>query len=213
MQTKKGQNIEDKSMKIIESEIGSHAYNNEEWSIVKRIIHSTADFDFARNNKIVFNKDVIEKGIKSLVSGNNIIIDVNAVWGGLNKQNLSYFKNKIICKISESKTRKIAKIKNKTVSQMAMRESIEYMDNSIIAIGNAPTALLEVISMIKENVIKPSIVIGIPVGFISAAESKHELQMMNKIPSITNIGRKGGSSCASAIINALFKLNYSRSSF
>ena len=87
-----------------------------------------------------------------------------------------------------------------------MREATDYMNGNIIAIGNAPTALLEVIKMCDEQIITPSLIIGIPVGFISASESKEQLIKNYTIPFITNVGRKGGSACAAAIINALFKL-------
>ncbi len=205
MQTKKGQLIENKSMQIIEREIGFHQYNYYEWNIVKRVIHTTADFDFAKNNKIIFHKSAIKNGIDVLKNGGNIVVDVNGVIGGLNKQNIVDFKNGIICNISNTAVKKNAKKHSKTVAQVAMRESAKYMDNSIIAIGNAPTALLEVINMCKEKIIKPSLIVGIPVGFVSASESKEKLRKICDVAFITNIGRKGGSPCASAIINALFK--------
>ena len=91
MQTEKGQSIEDQSMQIIDSEIGSHHYNEQEWPIVRRIIHATADFDFAKDSKIIFHKDAIKNGIDALKNGCNIIVDVNGVIGGLNKQNLKDF--------------------------------------------------------------------------------------------------------------------------
>ncbi len=203
MITEKGKSIEDRSMEIIESEIGSHPYSLDEWTIVKRVIHSTADFDFARENKIIFHKDAIKKGIKALQSGCAIIVDVNGVVGGLNKDNLEKFGNRVICNISEPSVVSEAKKLNKTRAQTSMRMASKDMNGGIVAIGNAPTALLEVIRMIKEDVTQPSLVIGIPVGFVCASESKDELRTLD-IPYITNLGRKGGSPCASAIINALY---------
>lgn len=205
MLTEKGQSIEDASMQIIENEIGSHNYNKKEWAIVRRVIHSTADFDFAKNNSIIFHNDAIENGINALKMGCSIVADVNGVVGLINKQRVKEFNNNIICKISDSKVALQAQKENKTKSQMSMRMSSTDIDGGIVVIGNAPTALLEIIQMIKENSIKPALVVGIPVGFISAAESKKELAKMN-IPFITNIGRKGGSPSAAAIINALYKL-------
>jgi len=203
MITEKGKSIEDRSMEIIESEIGSHPYSLDEWTIVKRVIHSTADFDFARENKIIFHKDAIKKGIKALQSGCAIIVDVNGVVGGLNKDNLEKFGNRVICNISEPSVVSEAKKLNKTRAQTSMRMASKDMNGGIVAIGNAPTALLEVIRMIKEDVTQPSLVIGIPVGFVCASESKDELRTLD-IPYITNLGRKGGSPCASAIVNALY---------
>lgn len=206
MQTKKGQSIEDASMQMIEDEIGDHQFNEKEWPIVRRIIHSTADFDFANKNKIIFHKNAIENGMNALKQGCSIVVDVNGVIGGLNKQNLKDFGNKIICNISRPEIMEIAKKEGKTRSQIAMREAKLDINGGIVAIGNAPTALLEVIKMIKEGIVKPALIIGIPVGFICAAESKEELSRLKETPFITNLGRKGGSSSASAIINALFKL-------
>lgn len=205
MLTEKGQSIEDASMQIIENEIGLHNYNEKEWSIVRRVIHSTADFDFARNNSIIFHNDAIENGLNALKSGCSIIADVNGVVGLINKQHVKEFKNNIICKISDPDVNLQAKRENKTKSQMSMRIASSNIDGGIVVIGNAPTALLEVIQMIKENVVKPALVIGMPVGFISAAESKDELTKVD-VPFITNKGRKGGSPSAAAIINALYKL-------
>ncbi len=205
MQTRKGQSIEDESMEIIEREIGSHTYSDMEWPIVRRIIHATADFDFAGKNKIVFHKDAIKSGTSALKNGCNIITDVNGVIGGLNKQNPKDFGNDIICNISDPGLAERAKQVNKTRAQMSMRVAASKMNGGIVVIGNAPTALLEVIKMIRVWALKPALVIGIPVGFVSAAESKEELQTID-VPFITNVGRKGGSSCAASIVNALFKL-------
>ena len=205
MQTRKGQSIEDASMQIIENEIGSHNYNEKEWPIVRRVIHSTADFDFAKNNAIIFQHDAIKNGINALKEGCSIVVDVNGVSGLLNKQNLKQYGNQLVCKISDPQIAEIAKREGKTRSQISMRESKEEIDDGIVVIGNAPTALLEVIDMIRESLVKPALIVGMPVGFISAAESKYELQTVNA-PYITNKGRKGGSSTAAAIVNALFKL-------
>jgi len=205
LQTRKGQSIENESMEIIDREVGSHPYSDMEWPIVRRIIHATADFDFAGKNKIVLHKDAIKSGTSALKNGCSIIIDVNGVIGGLNKQNPKDFGNDIICNISDPGLAERAKQENKTRAQMSMRVAASEMNGGIVAIGNAPTALLEVIKMIREGVTKPALVIGIPVGFVSAAESKEELQTID-VPFITNVGRKGGSSCAASIVNALFKL-------
>ncbi|AJM91362.1 MULTISPECIES: precorrin-8X methylmutase [Nitrosopumilus] len=206
MQTKKGQSIEDASMQMIENEIGFHSYNEKEWPIVRRIIHSTADFDFADKNRIIFHKDAIESGMKALKSGCSIVVDVNGVIGGLNKQNPKDFGNDIVCNISKPEIMELAKKEGKTRSQVSMRIAKSDIDGGIVAIGNAPTALQEVIKMVKEGIVKPALIIGIPVGFICAAESKEELSKLEETPFITNLGRKGGSSSASAIINAIFKL-------
>ena len=206
MQTRKGQGIEDESMQIIDDEVGPHQYDKFEWPIVRRVIHATADFDFAGKNKIIFHKDAVMNGINALKEGCSIVVDVNGVIGGMNKQNPKDFGNKVICNISDPDIAEQAKKENKTRSQMSMRAATSEINGGVVAIGNAPTALLEVIQMISEGITKPALVIGIPVGFVAAAESKEELQMID-VPFITNTGRKGGSSCAASIVNALFKLS------
>ena len=205
MQTSKGQSIEDASMQIIESEVGEHGYGGQEWQIVRRIIHSTADFDFAGKNKVVFHKDAIRGGIDAIREKCSIVVDVNGVIGGMNKQNPRDFGNEVVCNISDSAVTERAKKENKTRSQVSMRAAAHEMHGGIVAVGNAPTALLEVIQMVREGAARPALVIGIPVGFVCAAESKEELLGVD-VPFITNTGRKGGSSAASAIINALYKL-------
>jgi len=205
MQTRKGQGIEDESMQIIDDEVGPHQYDKLEWPIVRRVIHATADFDFAGKNKIVFHKDAIMNGINALKEGCSIVVDVNGVIGGMNKQNPKDFGNKVICNISDPDIAERAKKENKTRSQISMRAAASEMNGGIVIIGNAPTALLEVIQMISEGIAKPALIIGIPVGFVAAAESKEKLQTID-VPYITNAGRKGGSSCAASIVNALFKL-------
>ena len=205
MQTRKGQSIEDESMQIIVNEIGNHPYNEQEWPIVRRIIHSTADFDFARDNKIIFHENAVQSGLDALKNGCSIIVDVNGIVGLMNKQNPKDFGNNVICNISEPSLMDAAKKEGKTRAQMSMRIAKEDMNGGIVVIGNAPTALLEVMEMVGEGITKPALVIGIPVGFVSAVESKEELAKMD-IPFITNQGRKGGSPCASAIVNALYKL-------
>ena len=206
MQTRKGQGIEDESMQIIDDEVGPHQYDKFEWPIVRRVIHATADFDFAGKNKIIFHKDAVMNGINALKEGCSIVVDVNGVIGGMNKQNPKDFGNKVICNISDPDIAEQAKKENKTRSQMSMRAAASEINGGVVAIGNAPTALLEVIQMISEGITKPALIIGIPVGFVAAAESKEELQIID-VPFITNTGRKGGSSCAASIVNALFKLS------
>jgi precorrin-8X/cobalt-precorrin-8 methylmutase len=169
------------------------------------VIHSTADFDFAGKNGLVFHKDAVSSGLEALKSGKNIIVDVNGIIGLLNKQNLTDYKTNVICDISNPDVVKEATKLDKTRAQTAMRIRAKEMNGSVVVIGNAPTALLEVIQMVKENITRPSLIVGVPVGFVCAAESKDDLQKLD-IPFITNKGRKGGTPCASAIINALFKI-------
>jgi len=139
MQTEKGQSIEDASMQMIEDEVGIHQYNEKQWPIVRRVIHSTADFDFAGKNKIIFHKDSIESSMNALRNGCSIVVDVNGVIGGLNKQNLKDFGNNIVCNISSPEIMELAKKEGKTRSQVSMRAaSCSYWKCTYCPIGSNP---------------------------------------------------------------------------
>jgi precorrin-8X/cobalt-precorrin-8 methylmutase len=199
--------IEENSMKIIELEIGSHGYSELQWNVVRRVIHATADFDFAKPDKngIIFSTKSIENAFEAFKKKRHIVVDVDMVQSGINKKSVAKIGTNLICNISNKDVIDISKKENKTRSTMAMRHSSKEIDGGIVVVGNAPTALYEVIKMINENIVKPLLVIGLPVGFVSAAESKYELSRTN-VAFITNTGRKGGSSAASSIINALMLL-------
>jgi len=169
------------------------------------MIHATADFDFAGKNKIIFHENAISSGMSALKNGCSIICDVNGLVGFLNKQNTKDFGNEVICNISNPNVIEAAKKEGKTRAEVSMRIVASEMNGGIVAIGSAPTALYEIIKMVDEGITKPALIIGIPVGFIAAAESKDKLQTTS-VPFITNIGRKGGSSCVASTVNALFKL-------
>jgi precorrin-8X/cobalt-precorrin-8 methylmutase len=201
--------IEKKSFDIIDSEIGSHDYNEREWVIVRRVIHATADFDFARTGKIRFHENAIESAFNAIMSRCNIVTDVDMVLAAINKKSLADLRLGTACHISDGKVAEEARKSGRTRSETAMRHAARDMDGGMVAIGNAPTALYEVISMIREGVTRPALVVGIPVGFVSAPESKEELAKMD-VPFITNMGRKGGSPAASSIINAILLLYQSK---
>jgi precorrin-8X/cobalt-precorrin-8 methylmutase len=201
--------IEKQSFDIIESEIGNHNYTDEEWAIVRRVIHATADFDFARSDRIIFSKDAIESAYVAFSKHSHIVTDVEMVLHGINKKSLTDIGLTGVCLINDPKLKEISKTSNKTRSELAMRESANMINNGVVIIGNAPTALYEVISMIEKKEISPLLVIGIPVGFVSALESKRDLTKVD-VPFITNTGRKGGSSAASSIINSLMLMYLSK---
>lgn len=201
--------IENESFAKIDGEVGVHTYDELEWAIVRRVIHATADFDFAGKEKITFHGDVFASAFKAIEDECHILSDVEMVLSGINKQLTKELNLKTLCRISDISVIKYSRDNNLTRSQVAMDFSAAQIQNGIVVIGNAPTALFQLISMIRENRVKPALVIGIPVGFISALESKREL-LRTPIPSITNIGRKGGSAAASSIINALMLIHKSR---
>jgi precorrin-8X/cobalt-precorrin-8 methylmutase len=203
--------IEKKSFEIIDSEIGSHDYDELQWAIVRRVIHATADFDFSGRGKILFHKKAIESAFAAIKNKCTIVTDVDMVLAAINKKSLADLGLRTACYISDSKVAEEARKSGRTRSETAMRHAAKDMDGGIVAIGNAPTALYEVISMIREGVTKPALVVGIPVGFVFAPESKEELAKMD-VPFITNIGRKGGSPAASSIMNAILLLYQSKQS-
>jgi len=197
--------IEKKSFEIIDSEIGSHNYTGPQWAIVRRVIHATADFDFAGRGKILFHEKAIESAFNAIRSKCTVVTDVDMVLAAINKKSLADLDLKTACYISDGKVMEDARRSGRTRSETAMRHAARDMDGGIVAIGNAPTALYEVINMVREGATKPALVVGIPVGFVSAPESKEELARMD-VPFITNIGRKGGSPAASSIMNAMLLL-------
>jgi precorrin-8X/cobalt-precorrin-8 methylmutase len=207
--SEKAYDIESRSFKIIEAEVGNHPYNALEWSIVRRAIHSTADFDFAGSQRLIFGPDALASSFDAIKNKCSIVTDVEMVRVALNKTLLSIFGLKTVCNISNETVISKSRTLNKTRSELAMRYSVEDMAGGIIAIGNAPTALYETIKMINEGIVNPALVIGIPVGFVSAVESKRELAI-TKVPFITNNGRKGGSPIASSILNAIMLLYQQR---
>jgi precorrin-8X/cobalt-precorrin-8 methylmutase len=210
--SQKAFDIEKRSFEIIESEVGDHQYNENEWVIVRRVIHATADFDFADKGKIIFHKKAIESAFNALRERCTIVTDVDMVLTAISKKSIIDLGLKAVCYISDSMVAEQAHRLGKTRSETAMRRAAKDMDGGIVAIGNAPTALYEVISMVREGITKPAVVVGIPVGFVSAAESKEELAKMHNLPFITNVGRKGGSSAVSSIINAIMLLYQSKRS-
>lgn len=203
--SEKSLSIEERSLNIVESEIGPHDYSLDEWLIVRRVIHATADFDFARSGKIVFTKNAIKSAFQSFSEKRVILTDVEMVRSGINKRSLEKIGVEAICNISDERVILESKNSNKTRSAVAMRNAISLIDHGILAIGNAPTALLEVINIIKDGSATPALIIGLPVGFVSASDSKAEL-MKTKIEYVTNLGRKGGSPAVSSIVNALMLL-------
>ncbi|MED3999058.1 precorrin-8X methylmutase [Priestia aryabhattai] len=194
------QQIEGKSFEMITEELGPHPFTDEQYPIVQRVIHASADFELGRS--MLFHPDAIQAGIKAIRSGKQVVADVQMVQVGTNKQRIEKHGGKIKVYISDPDVMEEAKRLNTTRAIISMRKAIKEADGGIFAIGNAPTALLELIRLIKEGEAKPGLVIGLPVGFVSAAESKEELAKLD-VPFITNIGRKGGSTVTVAALNAI----------
>ncbi|ELK41307.1 cobalt-precorrin-8X methylmutase [Brevibacillus agri BAB-2500] len=184
------QEIEDMSFQIITDELGEHPFTAEQFPVVQRVIHASADFDLGRS--LVFHPDAVQSGIEAIRSGKIVVADVQMVQVGISKNRIEKFGGQVKVYISDRDVMEEAKRLNTTRAIISMRKAVKEADGGIFCIGNAPTALLELIRMVKEGEAKPGLVIGMPVGFVSAAESKEELAKLD-IPFITNIGRKGGS--------------------
>ncbi len=196
----KPQEIEDLSFKIIEEEAGDHGFNEQEWPIVRRMIHTSADFEYIKS--IRFNGDAVEKGIRAIRSGCKIITDTNMARVGTRKKEIESFGGSVSCLIGDAGVAKTAKKNGTTRALAAVDMACDTLGQGIYVVGNAPTALLRLIDHIKDNKVNPALVIGFPVGFVNAAESKDALMELS-IPYITNKGRKGGSNIAASVVNAL----------
>lgn len=194
------QEIEEKSFEMITEELGEHTFTQEQYPVVQRVIHASADFELGRS--LIFHPRAIEAGIAAIRAGKLVVADVQMVQVGISKPRIEQFGGDVRVYISDKDVMEEAKRLNTTRAIISIRKAIKEADGAIYAIGNAPTALLELIRLVKEGIAKPGLIVGVPVGFVSAAESKDELAKLD-IPFITNIGRKGGSPVAVAAVNAL----------
>lgn len=194
------EDIESRSFQIISQELGDKPFDPIEEPVIKRVIHTTADFDYYDN--LVFSKDAVVKGMEALKRGAVIVSDTQMVRAGINKPTLEALGGEAQCFISHEEVVKRAKENGTTRSTASMDMAMEIKRPLILAIGNAPTALVRLYELIKEGRIKPELIIGVPVGFVNVVESK-ELIMALDVPYIVAKGRKGGSNVAAAICNAM----------
>ncbi len=195
--------IEDLSFKIIDREAGDHGFSMEKWSIVRRMIHTSADFEY--KTTVRFHPDALEVGLKAIKTGKKIITDTNMAKAGINKKGLEKFGVEVLCLINDQEIIEKAKKTGSTRAKVAVDASLVEMENGIYVVGNAPTALLRLVELIRQGRAKPALIVGLPVGFVNAAESKAELVEMD-FPYISNTGRKGGSNVAASVVNAIVKL-------
>lgn len=191
--------IEERSFEIIGEEMGPHSFSDEELMIVKRTIHTTADFEY--KDLVEISKDAIKTAKELFKKGATIYTDTNMALNGINKRTLTKTNSKVICYVNEEVVHKEAKEKGITRSMAAVEKACN--DNvDIFVFGNAPTALFRLKELIKEGKANPKLIIAVPVGFVGAAESKENMDELN-IPYIRVKGRKGGSTVAASIVNAL----------
>ena len=188
----KPQNIEDLSFKIIDKEAGHHGFDGLQWPIVRRMIHTSADFEYIKS--VRFHKNAITAGIKAIQNNCSIFTDTNMAKSGIRINAKCFIKDEdVVKKATDS---------NLTRAEVAVEKACDLMDNGIYVIGNAPTALLHLIDLVKQGRAKPALIVGFPVGFVNAAESKDALMELD-YPYISNKGRKGGSNIAASVVNAL----------
>lgn len=192
--------IEERSFAIIEEELGSLGRKPEEAKVVKRVVHATADPEFA--DLIEISSGAISSGKDGLNNGSNVVTDVNMLKSGINGKILAELGGDLSCYISDKKVADRAQEQGITRSRVAMRLAVGLEENRVFAIGNAPTALNELIDLVEGGEVEPDLVVGTPVGFVGAASAKESLSEM-EIPFITVQGRKGGSAVAASIINSL----------
>ncbi|HDH05840.1 MAG TPA: precorrin-8X methylmutase [Nitrospirae bacterium] len=204
----KPEEIEKKSFDIISGEVDLSDLPEERLPVVKRVIHTTADFEFKRS--LVFHDDAIKSGVAAIRAGKDILTDVEMVRTGINRKLLERWDGKVVCNIQNTEHRARSTDDNKTRAEAGIEEALKENNNiGIVAIGNAPTALYKTIEILNDSELRTAnselLVIGVPVGFVKAVESKVFLAGQG-FPFITNISRKGGSTVAVAIVNALLKM-------
>lgn len=209
--TAAGAAIEHDSFAIIDREVAHHDYTAEQWPVVRRMIHASADFEF--NGLAAFHPEAIIAGVNAVLRGGApIVADVEMICAGLSPVRLKHFGLSVHQFISDADVIERAKQENTTRAVQSMRKAhrLGLLDGALVGIGNAPTALIETVRLIREEGVRPALVIGIPVGFVSAAESKEILAQLNEVPWIIARGRKGGSTLVVAALHALLALAESR---
>ncbi|MCD8098199.1 MAG: precorrin-8X methylmutase [Lachnospiraceae bacterium] len=192
--------IEKRSMEIITSELGGRTWPEPEFSIVKRCIHTSADFDYADN--LCFSENAAMLGVEALRRGACIVTDTKMAWSGINKKILADYGGEAFCFMSDEDVAREAKERECTRAAICMERGAALEREVIFAVGNAPTALIRLYELIQEQKVNPALIIGAPVGFVNVVEAK-ELIMTAGVPYIVPRGRKGGSNIAATICNAM----------
>ncbi len=196
----KPMDIEKRSMEIITGLLGDRSFPADQAPVVKRVIHTTADFDYADN--LVFSPDAVRLGLEALKSGCDIVTDTQMARSGINKTILAKLGGQVYCFMSDPDVAAEAKERGVTRATVSMEKAAKLEKPCIFAVGNAPTALIALHELMEAKKISPALVIGVPVGFVNVVESK-ELILGSGVPHIVARGRKGGSNVAAAICNAM----------
>jgi len=200
--------IENRSFEIITQELGDIVLEEEKAPIIKRVIHTTADFEYA--DTLVFSENAVAKALEALERGASIVTDTQMAKAGINKKVLKKYGGEVFCFMSDEDVADTARQKGTTRATASMDKASLLDKELIFAIGNAPTALIRLYELMEEGKLNPALIIGVPVGFVNVVQSK-ELVIQSGCPHIVARGRKGGSNVAAAICNALlYMLNKER---
>jgi len=195
--------IERRSFEIITQLLGEQVIPAENELVVKRVIHTTADFDYAEN--LAFSDHAVAQGIAALRAGCDIVTDTQMARSGINKRVLERFGGEVLCFMSDVDVANEAKERGVTRATVSMERAARLKGPLILALGNAPTALVRACELMEAGELSPALVIGVPVGFVNVVESK-ELLLTEQVPYIVARGRKGGSNVAACICNAMLYL-------
>lgn len=194
-------NIEMRSFEIIQEEMGDIKLEKEIEPIVKRVIHTSADFDYLTS--MCFSKNAVKNAKEALKNGATIVTDTNMAYSGINKKAAAKYGVNIHCFMAEADVAAEAMERGETRATVSMERASKIQGPVIFAIGNAPTALIKLYEIIKEGIFKPELIIGVPVGFVNVVEAKELIMSLENVEYIVAKGRKGGSNIAAAICNAL----------
>lgn len=198
------ENIEKRSFEIISQELGERSFDPLEEPVIKRCIHTSADFDYA--DTLVFSPGAVRRALEAVRSGALIVTDTNMGKAGVNKNVLASFGGEAVCFMADPDVAKAAKEEGTTRAVASMKKAAALAEETdrplILAVGNAPTALVEICALLDQGKIDPALVIGVPVGFVNVVAAK-EMLLEKDVPSIVARGRKGGSNIAAAICNAI----------
>ena len=195
------QDIEKRSFEIITEELGEVSLIPGTEPIVKRCIHTSADFEYAKSLK--FSEDAVQRAMDAIRDGAWIVTDTQMGKSGINKKKLAQYGGEVCCFMSDEETANMAEEQGTTRAVASMERAAKLDKKLIFAIGNAPTALIRLYEMIQEGRLKPELIIGVPVGFVNVVQSKELILSLNDTPYIVARGRKGGSNIAACICNAL----------
>ncbi|PWJ52171.1 precorrin-8X methylmutase [Faecalicatena contorta] len=193
--------IEARSFELITEELGDTPLIPGTEAIVKRCIHTSADFDYAQN--LVFTENAVERALNALKNGASIVTDTQMGKAGISKKTLAQYGGEVYCFMSDEDVAQTAKEQGTTRAAASMDKAAALDKNLIFAVGNAPTALVRLYELVQEGKLKPELIIAVPVGFVNVVQSKELILDLEEIPSIVAKGRKGGSNIAACICNAL----------